>query len=200
MRDVVAANRVEDLVDHRAWNQITMPYYSAADSYFTDVYVGVFGVDLLNFFTDCLLATSTNCDYETLVRQYDGWAIGAYFYQTYTSSLSGLKQGICFEDLTCASTYTWRSGSSYLLRPGSFTVADPSQEPNAANYNIPSAAYYGFNGVYFYTTASTWKELSEGILFYRFQSLLPGTKKYETGNWVDIYGFANWSAGDPHLN
>ena len=77
---------------------------------------------------------------------------------------------------------------------------DPSVEPNAANYNIPSAAYHGFNSVYFYTTVNTWKQLSEGMLFYRFQSILPDSTKYEAGSWANIYGFASWSAGEPHLN
>ena len=35
-------------------------------------------MDLLDFFIDCIV--SSNCDYDTLVRAYDGWAIGAYFY------------------------------------------------------------------------------------------------------------------------
>ena len=78
MLQVINEHRVEDLVDHRAWNEITLPYFSSQDSFFTDIYVGIFGVDLLDFFIDCIV--SNYCDYDTLVRGYDGWAIGAYFY------------------------------------------------------------------------------------------------------------------------
>ena len=47
-------------------------------------------------------------------------------------------------------------------------MSDPSVEPNVSSASIPTEAYYGFNSVYFYTTVNTWKQLSEGMLFYRF--------------------------------
>ena len=45
------------------------------------MYLGVFGVDLLDFFTDC--AVTTYCDYDYLIKKFDGWALGVYAYVAY---------------------------------------------------------------------------------------------------------------------
>ena len=43
--------------------------------------MGLFGWDMTDFWSDCKLAATgdpTNCDYDTLYTNYDGWAVGAY--------------------------------------------------------------------------------------------------------------------------
>ena len=81
-KEVVDANTVsasdEDLA---SWNKLTVPYFSLSSSIKNNMYMGVFGVDLLNFFTEC--AVTTNCDYDFLINKFDGWAFGVYAYVDY---------------------------------------------------------------------------------------------------------------------
>ena len=81
-KEVIDANPIsatdEDLA---SWNKLTMPYFSLSSSVKNNMYLGVFGVDLLDFFTDC--AVTTNCDYDYLIKKFDGWALGVYAYVAY---------------------------------------------------------------------------------------------------------------------
>lgn len=65
MAEVVENNPAVDLIDDiSAWNLLVLPRLDSFTGYNT-VYLGLFGADLTDFFTDCALATA--CDYDSLV-------------------------------------------------------------------------------------------------------------------------------------
>jgi len=104
-KDVVDANPItESAKDLESWNILDLPAFNEDNDLFNYIYVGVFGYDLLNFFTDCVTAT-TYCDYDTLVAAYDGWAIGSYMYVSYDALLDTLMEGFCLPDLSCIGFY-----------------------------------------------------------------------------------------------
>ncbi len=65
--------------DLKAWNSISLPnntistFSEIGVSY--DISLGLFGIDLLDFFMDCRIATRY-CEYKKY-SLYDGWAIGS---------------------------------------------------------------------------------------------------------------------------
>ena len=130
--------------------------------------------------------TEATCEYATLVAQYDGWAVGSYMYVGYTNAFDYLTMGMCLPDNTCHGFYLeYTSGfgitdNAYKFYTLAWSLAGAANQsgvlPNMANIRTSRSTYelttadakYGMNTKFFYTSATTWAELSEGIRFYRF--------------------------------
>lgn len=70
-------------MDLEQWSNISLPTNMAAafsDNFMvTEFYIGLFGWDTTDFLYYCSIATEY-CDYDTYSTNYDGWAIGSYWY------------------------------------------------------------------------------------------------------------------------
>lgn len=163
-----------------------MPTFDSSedDGYWNLFYLGTFGYDMLSLFTDCVTATTANCDYDSLVANYDGWAIGTYMYVSYEDTFDYLTEGFCLPDFTCVGFYLeYTSGygitdNTYTFKPLSWQIDSatytlgssvPAMSASHSTYQATAAdAYYGMNETLFYTAADEWAQLSEGVFFFRF--------------------------------
>lgn len=87
---VSQANEVEITSDDLAsWSKVDLADFTEDDELDNNMWVGLFGFDLTDFWTDCATA-SEYCPYDDLVDNYDGWAVGAYAAMSYDVALTTL--------------------------------------------------------------------------------------------------------------
>ena len=213
-QDCMASNPVRPEADLQKWGKLTMPAWvdSANEEYWNEFYLGLFGHDLLEFFKDCITVGDEYCDYTKYSTTYDGWAIGSYMYVSYTNAFDMMMEGICLPDYTCHGFYVeYTSGYGitdnfyrfYALAFESdgneFKTNNPPMSQNYSTYIKDETTYEyiysGFNSKLFYTQATTWYELSEGIFFFRFQPIEPKTPsaddpiRYEREDLLEVWTF-----------
>ena len=210
----MTANPVRPEADLDRWGQLDMPAWNDTENeeYWNEFYLGLFGHDLLDFFLDCIVVGEDYCDYATLSTTYDGWAIGSYMYVSYTNALDMMMEGICLPDYSCHGFYVeYTSGygftdniyrfyaMSWYTDGSEFKTNNPAMSASYSTYypdqSTEDYLYSGFNDKFFYTQASTWYELSEGIFFFRFMPIppkVPGANdpaRFEREDVIDVWTF-----------
>lgn len=172
--------------DLAAWERVTLPDFPEDDTLTNKMYFGLFGFDLEDFWTDCLLASdssksATVCPYSTLHADYDGWAIGSYAFMALDITLTGLTQGICDAYTNyCFGFYVSDlvANADYYFTPLSFDATSLStSSPDMSSVDSAvitgwtmdlTTANYGFSETHFYSIGEDWADLNAGVLFYRF--------------------------------
>ena len=103
-------------------------------------------------------------------------------YVGYANAFDTMKEGMCLPDYTCHGFYVeYTSGFgitdntyrfyelAWETNGNEFKTNNPAMTATFRDYEATAAStYYGFNSKLMYTEATTWYNLSEGIVFYRF--------------------------------
>ena len=169
-------------------------------------------MDLTDFWNDCYIARNASvdpCPYDSLITEFDGWAVGAYVYLAYDAILTELAEGVCFEYTNyCFGFYTSNDAStaSYYMDLISWDATSLSASSPDLSSMVDVTPYlvdatqtlYGFNDNNFWTAAENWKKLSTGALFYRFQRITQ-VPKYEVGGTLAVWSFASMAASGENV-
>jgi hypothetical protein len=151
-------------------NQTSNLYYSGSTYYF---FIGLFGYDTTDLLYYCSFATNY-CDYAKYSTNYDGWAIGSYWYIIGRINITAsydwydFYMGFCLDDYSCFgvenTTSTDRYNNTVVITDYHYVYVSkdpinayyaPYDENDLGRYWYNPASFYyfgyGFDEGYFFT-------------------------------------------------